>query len=106
MVYSEEKLNCPKMTKCIPLTKCKRIETDSFLYPCHAGLNMICCPENRISENVTGSITNRKTALFPVNCGLVMTADKISGGKTAEPGQFPWMALLGYKRKSFSNALY
>lgn len=106
VMYSEEQLSCPKMSQCIPLTKCKRIETDSFLYPCHAGLNMICCPENRIPENVTQTMQNRKTALFPVNCGLIMSSDKISGGKTAEPGQFPWMALLGYKRILFSNAQF
>lgn len=59
---------------------------------------MVCCPENQISGNANTSVQNRKTSIFPVNCGLIMTTDKISGGRTADLGQFPWMALLGYKR--------
>lgn len=60
---------------------------------------MICCPQNNLLENRITSIQNQKTDLFPVECGVTVSLNKISGGKSAEVGQFPWMALLGYKSK-------
>jgi secreted trypsin-like serine protease len=79
------------------LRRCAVRDAEAFVYPCHSGLNMVCCPSGSYPNGTT--LENRKTSLFPVKCGLVMTADKISGGKKADLGQFPWMALLGYRQR-------
>lgn len=102
----EEQLTCPNKTQCIPLTKCSSIynrenykKTKVFLISCHAGLNMVCCPQNSTMQNTKFFIQNPKMSLFPTACGVIEPINKITGGKTAEVGQFPWMALLGFKSK-------
>ncbi|XP_044265437.1 uncharacterized protein LOC123011852 [Tribolium madens] len=94
-------VKCPEKHVCVPLSHCKVRDADTFIYPCHSGLNMICCPLGSHDVNST-ALKNRKTSLFPVTCGLVMISDKVSGGKIADLGQFPWMALLGYRQKGLN----
>ncbi|KYB26592.1 Transmembrane protease serine 9-like Protein [Tribolium castaneum] len=94
-------VKCPEKHNCVPLSQCEIREADTFIYPCHSGLNMICCPHGSHNVNTT-LLENRKTSLFPVTCGLVMVSDKVSGGKVADLGQFPWMALLGYRQKGLN----
>ena len=37
---------------------------------------------------------------FLGECGLKYTSESILGGETAKPGEFPFMALLGYKKSN------
>ncbi|CAH0551216.1 unnamed protein product [Brassicogethes aeneus] len=89
---------CREHSSCVPLRKCHPKSSSAFIYPCHIGLNLICCPNSDIQN--TTSLETRKTLLFPEECGEITNEKKIKGGKNADLGQFPWMALLGYKQKS------
>lgn len=44
------------------------------------------------------SIVNRRYP-FKETCGMTFADNKVTGGKVAEIGQFPWMALLAFRRK-------
>ncbi|XP_017775180.1 PREDICTED: serine protease easter-like [Nicrophorus vespilloides] len=78
---------CGKDLKCVPLSKCK-VQMD-VLYPCKEGY--VCCPEEKTTRIIS------RISEFPVDCGLVDSDDRITGGKLARIGQFPWMSLLGYE---------
>ncbi|KAK9878517.1 hypothetical protein WA026_022413 [Henosepilachna vigintioctopunctata] len=53
---------------------------------------------NISDQNKLSQTTNRN--IFSKECGLTNSQDKITGGKIADLGQFPWMALLGFKHHS------
>lgn len=36
-------------------------------------------------------------------CGKIDSMDRIIGGKDAQLGQYPWMALLGYYKKTLNS---
>jgi len=72
----------------------------TILYPCHSGLNLYCCPIEDILQPEKVSTITERSNFFPVECGVIALGDKITGGQDASYGQFPWMALLGYKQKS------
>lgn len=95
---TQDTFACHKSSKCVPLTQCRPKSSGIILYPCHFGLNLICCPIDAIPLT-TSAVDTRKAALFPVNCGEVFVENKIVNGEEAEFGQFPWMALLGYQQK-------
>nr|XP_023024181.1 melanization protease 1-like [Leptinotarsa decemlineata] len=96
---SSEASQCTKNNDCIPLSQCNPQYLSSILYPCHSGLNLYCCPTKAAKNETITNLLNRRKHLFPVNCGVVAIDNKITGGDIADLGQFPWMALLGYKQK-------
>lgn len=85
---------CGKGFKCLPYSKCQLDDEFLVVYPCNdRSATTICCPEN------TKTVIPSRLAAFPEKCGDVLSDDRITGGERAGVGQFPWMALLGYKRK-------
>lgn len=91
---------CGKGFKCVPYSKCRLDDQFLVLYPCtDTTVNTICCPEN------TKTSLPSRLAAFPEKCGDVLSDDRITGGERASVGQFPWMALLGYKRKLFGTTM-
>jgi len=42
--------------------------------------------------------------VFSGECGLKYTSENIIGGDISKPGEFPYMALLGYKERE--NSIY
>ena len=79
---------------------------------------MVCCPYGEVTEepscNADGDIKSRKLLKSKANfyeflngkseeeCGkrtLDLNSIRIAGGKEATPGDWPWMALLGYARR-------
>ncbi|XP_023313059.1 uncharacterized protein LOC111693139 [Anoplophora glabripennis] len=97
-VFSEHS-TCSEGSECIPLNKCKLEYLNSILFPCHNGLNLYCCPSEGVKNDTVTDLLVRSRELFPKECGIAFIDDKITGGESADLGQFPWMALLGYKRK-------
>ena len=79
---------------------------------------MVCCPygevteepscdadgdkESRESQNSKDTFYNFLNGKSVEECGkrtLDLNSIRIAGGKEATPGDWPWMALLGYARK-------
>lgn len=48
-----------------------------------------------INKNIT---EHKNWKMLPKNCGTLRAKSRITGGKTAALGQFPWLARLGYNR--------
>lgn len=84
---------CNKGHTCTPFSKCDLKNLDAaVLFPCTGG---ICCP---VTVSLNANENFDPSDVFPKNCGVATSDNKVSGGENATLGQFPWMALLGYKR--------
>lgn len=92
--YDEEV--CPADLECIRFSQCKLDPNYEALYfPCRMnGEERICCPPS--SKLETRHVV--QSSVFPKVCGQISLQDRITFGKTAALGQFPWMALLIYRR--------
>lgn len=53
-------------------------------------------------------VTTAPKSLLPGTdvCGKVTTENRITNGKIASLGQFPWMAILGYRRRGYSGVSF
>ncbi|KAL3285559.1 hypothetical protein HHI36_000089 [Cryptolaemus montrouzieri] len=63
---------------------------------------------NKSSEkdSVENQFIVRRRKPFEEKCGLATAVNKITGGDVAELGQFPWMALLGFKQAAVPSTQY
>ncbi|XP_072389748.1 venom protease-like [Diabrotica undecimpunctata] len=96
---------CSEDSTCVPLSLCNHARSSYVFYSCHNGLNSYCCPFEGVNQT-TAEIFSRRQSVFPPNCGVVLTENKITGGETADLGQFPWMALLGYQQNQLNFIEY
>ncbi|XP_045470318.1 phenoloxidase-activating factor 3-like [Harmonia axyridis] len=53
--------------------------------------------KKKISEEDKNFAVLRRS-IFKENCGLTFADNKVTGGRVAELGQFPWMALLAFRQ--------
>lgn len=62
---------------------------------------LVCCRPRYITrvQGQSTSATNRDTELNAINCG-VNVQDKVSHGNITSIGEFPFMALLGYRSEN------
>lgn len=102
---SAEASSCSEQNECVPLSICAP-SPGRIIFPCHSGLNLYCCPSDRLTNDTLVNLLSRRKELFPVNCGVVYIDNKITGGETAELGEFPWMALLGYQQTQIKYIEY
>lgn len=87
-------IGCTENLKCVPITRCR--SHSDIVYPCNE--NHVCCsPEKIIERNISSVVLD--TSAFPNSCGISADNDRFLGGTLATMGQFPWMALLGYKER-------
>lgn len=85
---------CLENHKCVKFSECNL--NGLIVYPCqYKNSNLVCCPLNNVQINSTS--LQSKSSLLSKKCGVPISDFKISGGEVANYGQFPWMALLGYK---------
>ncbi|XP_064116015.1 spaetzle-processing enzyme-like [Macrobrachium nipponense] len=56
----------------------------------------VCCPKPLTS----------KPSLLPRNCGQGPSVRRIVGGTITSPGDYPWMAVFGYKEVGFDSVEY
>ncbi|KAJ8960293.1 hypothetical protein NQ318_004019 [Aromia moschata] len=78
---SLEPSSCSQGHECIPLSQCKPEDFNFVLYPCHAGLNLYCCPSEGVQNASATEVITRRKELFPVNCGVIYLGNKIIGCK-------------------------
>lgn len=65
-------------------------------------------PHAPASTPTTTPADDTEQSLLPGTdvCGKVSTENRITNGKIASPGQFPWMAILGYQRRGESSVSF
>ncbi|XP_068244024.1 phenoloxidase-activating factor 1-like [Palaemon carinicauda] len=56
----------------------------------------VCCPQPK----------TMRESLLPRNCGQGPSGRRIAGGNITSPGDYPWMAVFGYKNISTDNIEY
>ncbi|XP_044746619.1 phenoloxidase-activating factor 3-like [Coccinella septempunctata] len=94
--------NDPKTTTRIPISA-EPFEHVRFNIPDYNTVDNRTYPGK--TENVEQTVEERdnypvirRRKPFKENCGLTFADNKVTGGKVAEIGQFPWMALLAFRQ--------
>ncbi|XP_066969398.1 phenoloxidase-activating factor 1-like [Macrobrachium rosenbergii] len=89
--------DCPELAKLLrdpTLASIKRLqEATCFI---SGTVPKVCCPQPKAS----------KVSLLPRNCGQGPSIRRIVGGESTSPGDFPWMAVFGYKEIGFDGIKY
>lgn len=67
----------------------------------------VCCGENNptISSPTTPTPTYNVDDLLPANCGSTGDQDRIVGGNETAIDQYPWMALIEYRKRNNAISL-
>ncbi|KAK8406801.1 hypothetical protein O3P69_007391 [Scylla paramamosain] len=55
----------------------------------------LCCPASNIQLPVTGPSQPSSSSSLPTQCGSTPLVNRVVGGVTTEPGEWPWLAALG-----------
>lgn len=88
-----------------PLIDELHVANNVILIECPFFICQVCCGSSNVTPtprpiDVTPTSNpggNGNGQLLPSNCGQTSNLNKIFGGEATGVGEFPWMAVLGYK---------
>jgi hypothetical protein len=113
-----EWLQCVDLAHCPPLARevhrsstlpFALLQRSAYICGLNRGTVQVCCPRNSVvyptpkprdkqTMQATFIVRHRNFNLINRNCGVGLP-NRIVGGQNAQPGEFPWLAILQYNGK-------